>query len=150
MKKITERQEIAKALNFGKYPVLCLDLAKDKIEGCEGCYEGQRTKTEWYYKGQKYYHNGTLAYWKDNNKLEIMSETICLKESFGYSDIEEMVLNANATQVEPEQEVIVVIINSERRVASYPYLTKTGKYNNNCITAMTIEGDFKEIIEALK
>lgn len=150
MKTLTETQEIAKAINFGKYPVLYLDLAKDKLEGYEGCYQGQRVKIEREYNGTKFYSHGTLSYWGDSNKLSISGEGTMLTARFGYYELSKMVKNANATELKGEQEVVVVIMNSERGKIAYPILTKTTRFSANCQTLMTIEGDFKEIIEELK
>lgn len=152
MKTLTDRQEIAKAMNFGEYPILYLDLAKDELKEdyLKGCYQGQRVKIARNRNGETFYSHGTLSYWKDENKLSISSEAIMLTASFGFSDIQKMVENANATEIKGDQEVIVVIMNSKTQKTSYPFLTKTSRYVPNCQTAMTIEGDFKEIIEMLK
>lgn len=150
MKILKDRQEIAKAMNFGKYPVLYLDLAKDELQGYENCYKGQRIKMPREWNGEKFWSCGNLAYWGDTNEMTITGEGACLKAGFGYGDIEQMIINANAMEVKGEQEVVVVIINSKTRQSSYPVLTKTSKYNKNCMTAMKVEGDFKIIIDTLK
>lgn len=100
--------------------------------------------------GDTYYDHGTLSYWGDQNELSIFGEGTMLTASFGYSDIKKMVMDANATEIKGEQEVVVVIMNSVRQMTAYPILTKTTKYTFGCSTLMKIEGDFKEIIDLLK
>ena len=150
MKTLTDRQEIAKAINLGKYPVLYLDLAKDELKGYEGCYQGQRCKFRNEWNGQTFFGHGNLSYWGDSKELTITNDSVCLQSRFSFYDLKEMVENANATEVAGEQEVVVVIMNSKKELSAYPVLTKTTKYNRNCSTAMKIEGDFSDIINQLK
>lgn len=146
MKTLTDRKEIAKALNFGKYPVLYLDLANDQLKDYENCYQGQRVKIA----RNDFYSYGKLSYWGDTNELTIASEGTMLSASFGFNDIHYMVLNANATEIKGDQEVVIVIMNSKTGQTAYPVITKTTKYTPNCQTAMKIEGDFKNVINLLK
>ena len=150
MKIITNRQEIAQAMNFGRYPVLHLDIAKDAIKGFSGCYTCQAVKIKTLYQGKDLNYYGKLCYWGDNNTMTVQSKGVMLTSSFGYSDIVEDIENANSIEIKGEQEVIVVIMNSAKHLTSYPILTKTTKFTKGYSTLTTIEGDFKDIFLALQ
>lgn len=149
MKLLTEKQEICEALNFGKYPVLHLDLAKDKIKDMEGCYHGQLIKLEFDYKGEPVRYCGNLSYYNDTNKLVITSGGTMLTAGLNYNDIIKMVDRANAPTVASNQEVIVVIYNSATKISSTPIVTKVGKITPTMQVMTVVEGEFKEIIEKL-
>lgn len=149
MKLLTEKQEICEALNFGKYPVLHLDLAKDKINDMEGCYHGQLIKLEFNYRGESVRYCGNLSYYNNTNKLVINSGGTMLTAGLSYNEIIKMVDRANAPTVSSNQEVIVVIYNSATKISSTPILTKVGKITPTMQVLAVVEGDFKEIIEKL-
>ena len=149
MKLLTEKQEICEALNFGKYPVLHLDLAKDKIKGMEGCYHGQIVKLEFYYRGEPMRYCGNLSYYNDTNKLIITSGGTMLTAGLSYSELVKMVDRANAPTVSSNQEIIVVIYNSDTKISSAPILTTVGQITPTMQVMAVVDGDFKEIIEKL-
>jgi hypothetical protein len=150
MKILKAKQEICKALNFERYPVLQLDLSKDKIKNMENCYRGQLVKCEYKYKDSTLLYSGNLSYYDDENKLIVTNSGVFLKATFDYNDIVEMTTKALAPKVKADQEVVIVIINSEKRKTAFPVLTKISKIDPNSQVLATIEGDFKEIIEKLK
>ena len=149
MKLLTEKQEICEALNFGKYPVLHLDLAKDKIKYMEGCYHGQLIKLEFDYRSESVRYCGNLSYYNDTNKLVITSGGTMLTAGLDYNEIIKMVDRANAPTVSSNQEVIVVIYNSDTKISSTPILTKVGKITPTMQVMAVVEGEFKEIIEKI-
>ena len=56
VKVFRERTEIAKAINFGKYQVIVIDLADeiimcDKVVGYRGC----KVRVKWEFNGEVYY-----------------------------------------------------------------------------------------------
>lgn len=137
MEFITERTAIAKALNFGKYPVLTIDL-KDRDEyGLVGC----KVRVDFgnFSDGEKFYEHAELRVYKDEKVLTFSSYGCCLDANFGYSDIAEMLEYANAPIIKPDQEIIIVITDSVNRTA-YPLIkAKTGKINKFCSTPISIE-----------
>jgi hypothetical protein len=150
MEILQEKYDICCALNFNRYPVLHLDLAKDEINGMEGCYKGHTVKIEMEYKGEPLLYAGNLCYYDDTNQLVISSTGTFLKATFDYSDIIEMVDRAQAPTINSMDEgIVVVITNSEKRKSAFPVMTKLSSFNPNCQTMAVIEGDFKEIIEKL-
>ena len=108
MKYLTDRKEIAAALNFGKYPVLTINrenkpYANDLPESdyAIGC----RVRVSWD-RNDGMTTRGNLYY--EKGKLAISSGATIMKASFGYEDVMEMVSEANAPLVHKGQEVVVV------------------------------------------
>ena len=138
MKTLQERTQIAKAMNFGKYPVLTMDLAKMDDNG--GLYKslmGCKVRID---IGKDYYDIATICVFEDKHKLTTMSENVCLKAGFGYNDIVEMAENANAPIIKADQDVLLVITNSETKTAYAPVIIHTGKeINRFCSTPIHFE-----------
>lgn len=149
MKLLTEKQEICEALNFGKYPVLHLDLAKDKIKNMEGCYRGQLIKLDFDYRGEPACYCGNLSYYNDTNKLVITSGGTMLTVGLSYNDIIKMIDRANAPTVSSYQEIVIVIHNSDTKMSSAPILTKIGKITPTMQVMAVVEGNFKEVIDSI-
>lgn len=150
MEILMDKKDICCALNFNRYPVLHLDLAKDKISGMEGCYKGHTVKIEIEYKGEPLFYAGNLCYYDDTNQLVISSAGTFLKATFDYSDIVEMVDRAQAPTINSMDEgIVVVITNSEKRKSAFPVMTKLSSFDPNKQTLAVIEGDFKEIVEKI-
>lgn len=150
MEILQDKKDICCALNFNRYPVLHLDLAKDEIKDMPGCYKGHLVKIEMEYKGESLFYAGNLCYYDDTKQLVITSAGTFLKATFDYYDIVEMVERAQAPTINSIDEgIVVVITNSEKRRSAFPVMTKLSSFNLNCQTLAVIEGDFKEIIERL-
>ncbi len=97
MKYITNRQEIAYAMNFGRFPVVRINLESSKA-GYEGLYEGDLVKVltptkshpDLYAIGRVYYSTDSVS------KFYISNDNIGLHDSFDYSDVIEMLNGAQA------------------------------------------------------
>lgn len=128
MKTLNTKQEVAKAINFGEYPVLKLDLA-DKIElGGQVCgYNGCKVRIR--IPGKDYYRRAVLEYYIEDKKLVIREQSIMITNGMSYSELEEMVDYANAPIIEPNQEVVLVILNSKERIYYDPIILQI---NKNC------------------
>ena len=151
MKKYTDRYEIAKLLNFNKYPVLELDLAtsKPKEDYYKGCYFGG--KVRWVKhspSGENYIWHGNLNYYSDSG-LCITNDSACIKASFGYQDIKEDLEIANAPLIKDDCEVVVVIHDSVKRLACV-CKTTIGKLDSHYSTSYHFEDDFKQTIKQLE
>ena len=150
MEILQDKKDICCALNFNRYPVLHLDLARDEIQDMPGCYKGQTVRIEMEYKGEPLFYAGNLCYYDDTKQLVITSAETFLKATFDYYDIMEMVERAQAPTINSIDEgIVVVITNSEKRRSAFPVMTKLSNFNPNCQTLAVVEGDFKEIIERL-
>lgn len=150
MKTFTDRRKIAKLLNFNQYPVLSLDLAKDKkyiLAGDEDTryYKGHKVKWQ---KGDYYWH-GDLCYFIDTKKLQISNDNACITASFGYHDIIEDLAIANAPIIKENSEVVVVIHDSKKRLACV-CLASVKEFSHHYSTLTTIEGDWGSVIESLE
>lgn len=145
MKILTERTEIAKAMNFGKYPVLSIDLVNKIVLGGKVVgYRGCKVNVPWEYQGKKYKCACQLDYWLDSDELSITSGGCCLHSSFGYSDIVEMVENANLPTLDKKQEFVLVIYNSEKRISYNPMILETDDYKNiHCQSVLSIKEKIK-------
>lgn len=150
MEILQDEKDICCALNFNRYPVLHLDLAKDEIQGMPGCYKGHTVKIEMEYKGEPVFYAGNLSYYDDTKQLVITSAGTFLKATFDYNDIVAMVDRAQAPTINSIDEgIVVVITNSAKRRSAFPVMTKLSSFNPNCQTLAVIEGNFTDIIERL-
>ncbi len=140
MKKIDimNRTEIAKAINFGEYPVLTIDLADRDEYGLVGCKV--RIDNGYFKSGERYFVNATLRVYSDEKYLTLSGENVYLKASYGYSDVKRMLEWANAPVIKPDQEVLIVITDSKNKCAYDAYRIRTGaKVRPNCIEPLTFE-----------
>lgn len=124
MKFLTDRKEIAKVMNFGKYPVVMFDLDSPK-KGWDGVYEGTKVRLD----TGKTFSDGTA--WIDDcgttiyvdNFHEGIEDTIenrlkakiylghggaCISSDFGAYDVFRMAENAMAPMIHPGEKVAVV------------------------------------------
>lgn len=110
MMYLTDRHEIAAALNFGKFPVLTLNLENRPFEGrryANGC----RVRVAWDSPERRYEGmttHGELVLDEDGT-LKITGEGACLHAGFGYSDVMKQAAEANTPVVHKGQTVVVVM-----------------------------------------
>lgn len=148
---LVERTEIAKAMNFGKYPVLWMEIGKSK-SGWDGqVYEGCRAKVRWNYHGEDLFSDGELAMYVDEQEkgmekmpqywdhLHLTSAGTCLKADFGYSDVMDNLDKANSPEIKVNQEVIVVFKDSVRKVCYVRKMVTGGHFDKFCGTMLTID-----------
>jgi len=135
MKKLTDRTEIAKALNFGKYPVLTIDLAKCDEYGLKG--SPCRIDFGQFRDGSKWYERAEIRVYKDERKLTFSGFCDCLSSSYSYHDFEEDMKFAIAPIVKPDSEIAVSVFDSNRREAYGVFIVETGNINKHCSTPLT-------------
>ena len=85
MKYLVDRHEIAMAMNFGKYPVLHINMETPK-KGYEGFYVGDEVKVMT--PSRRYpdlYATGQL-YWLEG-RYGVLTHGVMLKNSFDYYDV---------------------------------------------------------------
>ena len=106
MRYLTDRHEIAMAMNFGKYPVLHIDRETPK-KGYEDYFVGDQIKvlapTERY---PDMYCTGKLYF--SESRYGIQTDGTFLSDSFGYYDVMKMAKNAQAPVIKAGQTVIVI------------------------------------------
>lgn len=138
MKLITERTEIAKAINGHNYPVITIDLAEADEYGLKS--EKVLINNGTYNDGFPRYIRCEVRAYSDEKTFEFSQGSCCLSASFGYSDMKEMLEYRNAPIVEADQDVIIAMIDSKKKEAYYPMILHTSKkIDQFCSTPLTFE-----------
>ena len=110
MMYLTDRHEIAAAMNFGKFPVLQINIENRPFE--DSCYaKGCRVRVAWDHKDRRYEGMTTHGelFLDEDGKLKIGGEGTMLTARFGYSDVMKMAAEANVPVVHKGQVVVVVM-----------------------------------------
>ena len=137
MKLVSERTEIAKIMNFGKYPVLTLNTEDhggfDTTSFCIGCdvrvaYQTKRYG-ESYTRGHLYVEDG---------KVSISNNSTCIHSDFGYSDVMEMVHWANTPIIRAGQEVAVVMDLPSSKMCVVRMMRVGDRVDPHCMVAVTL------------
>ncbi len=106
-KYLTDRHEIARAMNFGEYPVVRINLETPQ-PGWDDAFVGDRVMV---YNGpeRKDAIRCTIHKFSDEpNRYTLMPDTICLQQEFGYNDVSEMCSWAQAPMIYPGKELVVI------------------------------------------
>lgn len=140
-KYITKRTEIAKAINFGKYPVLRLDVTNklgydenDEHGFCEGDKVRVAFQTKNY--GELYTHGNI---YREDGKIAISGNATCISSSFGYHDVIEMAEWANTPLIHAGQEVVVVLYNPEIKACIVQLMKVSDRIDPHCMTVAVLE-----------
>lgn len=109
MKYLIDRQEIAQAMNFGKYPVVRIDVETPKA-GWDDVFEGDLVRVESPSKRHpgSYIRGRVMKYPEEENRYTIMPDTVCLHSDFGYGDVIEMLGYAQAPMLHAGETVVVI------------------------------------------
>ena len=138
MKILNDRQEMAKAVNFGKYPVLYFDLAEADEYGLKGC--NVRIDAGKFSDGLPYYIEAELRVYRDRKRITTSSFGTFLSADFGYSDYKKMIDWANTPLIGPDQEVVIAFYDSDTKMAFKPIIVRTGSHvSRHCMTPLTFE-----------
>ena len=138
MKEIIKREEIAKALNFGEYPVLKIDL--DQKAFMDVLYKGSKARVDFgkFNDGSRYLAQGYVLYNKKDERIEIAAESVILTKDVSYEDWMEDIEYASSPILDDNQEVLIVMYSEKNRSVKV-YLGKTEKGRRDCSTIMYIE-----------
>lgn len=138
MKKIVSREEFAKLVNFGKYPVLNVDMNQEGF--MNEIYDGCKVRVDFgnFKSGERYLAKGEFKYYKSENKFYIASYGICISNRFTYEDAMDCVEYAQAPIIDEGKEVVIVVHNSKDRDLDV-YLAKAINKNKFCSTMMEFE-----------
>lgn len=121
---LTERKEIAQALNFGKYPVLTYDL--DRKKGCAvKATKNSNRYGKMDYKCELFFGDG---------EFYLLTHATCISANFGLSDVLESAEYANAPTVDSNQEVAIVVHSRELNIYAV-HIVKSGKVDPTYATA---------------
>lgn len=103
---LTDREEIAQAMNFGKYPVIRIDV---ETPVRDGVLQGDMVKVA--APNARYpdnYIRGRVMKYDDDERYAIMPENVSLKSDFGYFDVIERLGWAQAPMLHAGETVVVV------------------------------------------
>lgn len=116
MKFLTDRKEIGTTININEIPVIRVNIAK-QMQGYDDCYEGDkvvvvhkdgsktRCTVQMFSDGENESLHATPWLYK---KIELMPESICICEGFGYSDVVKDYEWSRAHRIEEGQKVVIM------------------------------------------
>lgn len=138
MKFLENRTEIAKAINFKKYPVIRIDVSKTDdygIVGADVLIDNGAFRT-----GEPYYVRATIRAYCDEGYLRFHSYGTCLKAEFTYFDMEKILSYANVPIIKAGQEILVCLVDSVKQLVYKPVVLKTGeRVDPHCSTPLGLE-----------
>ena len=136
MNFLINREEIAAAINFGKYPVVYvedIDAARNEY----GWNLGKvKIKTE-----RGYYIHADLYIFKDEKKFTTVSYGLCLTDRFGWSDVEEMAENAIAPELKPNDKFVLVVGMKGAKKSGFVMMVETGDAQFHTSNPLKIKED---------
>ena len=150
MKWLTERTEIAKAINIDRIPVITMDISKC-MDGYEDCYEGSRISIDGAYSGRYadlLTHCTAMMFGdEDGNeahfapwtykRIHLRPRMACLTADFSLRDVDEMVDWMRAPIVKKGEKVLVYFRGKDKgaiRVMRIP-----NHVDPHCSTACILE-----------
>lgn len=146
MRVLTKREEVAKVLNFGKYPVLVLNLDKKPEEDYS---VGEKVRVAWdsnRYEGM----TSRCELVVEKGQYSLMQGGTCLKANWGMDDFLEDLINANAPLVHSEEIVAVAHYSKQVNIKSIRMMKVSDYINVHCMTVATLEdivGNDEESVE---
>lgn len=138
MKFLENRTEIAKAINFKRYPVIRIDLCETDEYGIVGSPVVIDNGT--FRTGEPYYIDATIRAFNDEKILKFKQHGTCLHNDFTYQDFEEMLKYANVPVVKADQDILICMIDSKRKLVYKPVILRTGnRIDPHCYDPLTLE-----------
>lgn len=116
MRFMTDRKEIAKAINIDKKPVIRIDIS-NPMKGWDDCYEGDKVvviaKSGYDIRCTAKMFGDSVGNEKSHaphlyKTIKLMPEANCITSHFGYSDVIEMVEWRKAIRVHEGEQVIII------------------------------------------
>ena len=140
MMYLTDRHEIGCAMNFGKYPVLTINLENNPFEGSRFA-KGGRVRVAWDHKDSRYEGMTTHGelFLDEDGKLKISGEGAMLTASFGYSDVMKMAAEANVPVVHKGQGVVVVMEIPSTKTCLVRMMKVSDRIDIHCQVVATLE-----------
>lgn len=143
MKYLTNREKIAKAMNFGKYPVLYIDRDTKPYDrpGHESDFsKGSQCKLDWEHSNPRYAGmtaRCTLYYCEGRYSLD--QDAACLHNDFGRHDVLEMVEWARVPTLRCGQTVIVVEDFTKQKLCKVRVMKVSDRKDIHCSTVAYLE-----------
>lgn len=146
MKFISNREEVAQALNYGKYPVVtinCVAAGDDIIPVIEGGAVNVLTHK---HNGKDWYERCRIEIFKDeyNNDgrchVSIKPAILALTDTFGVDDVLEMATYANAPKLKKGDTVAFVLVGAKKKAAYVILADVKAVFEYNQISATLEDG----------
>lgn len=117
MKFLETKQEMAQAINLGKYQVLTMDINNtfkigNKVVGFIGCKVRKNERT---FRGVTLFDRCELCWFEDEKRFVLSEQSTCLSSSYSYVDLMEDVEFANSPIITKDEVVIVVYDSKTQR-----------------------------------
>lgn len=136
MKFLTDRQEIARAINGREFPVININLADTDEYGVVG--ETILIDNGTFRDGFPYMIEADIRLYADTKKWTIGQGCIGIHKEFGYTDVMKMATRRNAPVIKADEDIILIINNPVKRIC-YVAQVHTGKrIDPHCIEPLTI------------
>jgi hypothetical protein len=137
---LKDRHEIAKALNFGKYPVLSVDLDNKPFESNDSDFtEGCKCRVAWDRKGEYEGMSSRCKLVIEDGKYLLTGGGACLTADFAMSDFLDLIENANKPLVHKGQIVAVAHYSRKSGVRFVRMMKVSDKMDIHCTTVTTLE-----------
>ena len=142
MKFLTDRTEIAKAMNFGKYPVLYIDRDNrpyDSPENRSDYCKGSKCRLEWEHKDPRYADmTARCELYYSEGRYHLSQGAACLSADFGRRDVLEMVEWARVPVIRCGQTVIVVEDFTMQKIVRVRMMKISDHKDLNCSTVTSL------------
>lgn len=138
MKEIKSREEYAKVVNFGKYPVLMVDMNQKAF--MDEIYDGGKVRVDFghFDDGERWLGCGEFKYYKKENKFYVASYGICISNNFTYEDAMEDAEYGNSPIINEGDEVVIVVHDSKERYVKC-YVAKAINKRKFCTSMLEFE-----------
>lgn len=140
MKTVSKRTEMASIINGHKMPAIVIDLVDTTTYGLKS--KKVLIDNGTFANGFPFYIKADVRLYTDEKKFVFTQECSMLKSDFGYSELKEMLDYRNAPIVKADQDVMLVILDSHKRIALNPIILHTSKnIDSNCNIPLTFVDD---------
>lgn len=136
MKLLTNRYEIADAINIKRLPTVRVDLADADEYGLVS--QKVLIDNGHFNDGTPYLIRSEIRAYSDERKWTFSSYGTTLSSSFTYEDMENMVTYANAPVIKPDTDIVLAVVDSSKRKMFCPVILHTGnRIDPHCSTPLT-------------
>lgn len=140
MRYLVDRNDIAQAINFGKHPVLFINMENKTLGEDRDFAVGCKVRIAWddpHPYNQNMYSRCTLYH--SEGKLGFLSDTCGLHNCFGRNDVLEMVEWAQAPLIHKGDEVVVVQDWPMQRMCLVQMMKMPNRFDKFCQVLATLE-----------
>ena len=137
MKYLIDRQEIAYAMNFGRFPVVKINLETPK-DGFGDYFKGDLVKVMTPTKSHPdHYATGKL--YCENGKFGVLTDVTALHDRFGYSDVMEQLEIAQAPVLNAGETVVLIEDYPNQRMCKVRMMKVSDHVNSHVYPCATLE-----------